>query len=199
MDNSLQILQDKQKQEQQQTVDDLLAQMNAPQPAPDYSSLLGRPQQVDPNVILGNPPPEAVARYYASQGQTQGNQPAPAPTPDLPQRIGQIPQVIQQKVQQAGGGVMNLIQKYFPQSEWGRAYQVMMAESKGNPQAVGDNYPINGEVRPSFGLFQIRTFPNRPPPQALVDPETNVRYAAELWKSQGWKPWTTAVRMGFAG
>jgi len=101
-----------------------------------------------------------------------------------------------QNVVSSNNSNMELIKKYFPQSQWNNAYRVMMGESGGNSQAVGDNYPIRGEVRPSYGLFQIRTFPNRPSPQQLINSEVNVAYAAKLWKSQGWRPWTVARNLG---
>lgn len=90
-----------------------------------------------------------------------------------------------------------LIQKYFPKKEWKRAYQVMMGESGGNPDAVGDTKPIRGVKAPSVGLFQIRTLPGRPSAEQLKDPEFNVKYAAQMQKEQGWKPWTAARKLGY--
>ena len=92
--------------------------------------------------------------------------------------------------------IMKLIQQNFPQNQWQNAYKVAQAESGLNPRAIGDNYPIAGEVRPSYGLFQIRTFPDRPAPEQLLDPETNVAYAAKLFKQQGWKPWSVSKKLG---
>ena len=89
-----------------------------------------------------------------------------------------------------------LIKKYFPKDQWENAYAVMMGESGGNAQAVGDNYPINGLHAPSYGLFQIRALPGRPDPKVLTDPEENVKYAAQLYKTQGWQPWTAAQKLG---
>ena len=91
---------------------------------------------------------------------------------------------------------VSLVAKYFPQDQVQNALKVIQGESGGNPQAVGDNYPIKGEIRPSYGLFQIRTFPNRPSPEQLMDPEQNVAYAAQLYKNQGWNPWTAARKLG---
>lgn len=89
----------------------------------------------------------------------------------------------------------SLIQKYFPQSEWQRAYNVMMGESSGRPNAVGDtNTPHS-----SYGLFQIRALPGRPSPQQLMDPEFNVRFAANMFNRQGWQPWTVARKLGYTG
>mgnify|MGYP001588058838 FL=1 len=92
-----------------------------------------------------------------------------------------------------------LIQKYFPRNEWERAYKVMMGESGGRSDAVGDTQPIKGVLAPSVGLFQIRTLPGRPSATQLKDPEFNVRYAAQMQKEQGWKPWTAARKLGYAG
>lgn len=94
---------------------------------------------------------------------------------------------------------ISLIHKYFPQSEWANAERVMMAESGGKFDAVGDNYPIRGQTIPSVGLFQIRTLPGRPSLDQLKDPELNVQYAAQMQKEQGWQPWTTARNMGLPG
>jgi hypothetical protein len=87
----------------------------------------------------------------------------------------------------------SLIQKYFPPSEWQRAYNVMMGESSGRPNAVGDtDTPYS-----SYGLFQIRALPGRPSPQQLMDPEFNVRYAAQLFSQEKWNPWTVARKLGY--
>jgi hypothetical protein len=84
-----------------------------------------------------------------------------------------------------------LIQKYFPKDQWENAYNVMMAESSGKPDAVGDtNTPI-----PSYGLFQIRGFSDRPNPSILLTPEENVKYAAQMYKRQGWQPWSAARKL----
>lgn len=101
------------------------------------------------------------------------------------------------RVRNQGTGNNNeFIKKYFPQEQWANAYRVMMGESSGNANAVGDNYPIRGQTIPSVGLFQIRTLPGRPSAEQLKDPEFNVRYAAQMWKTQGWKPWTAATKLG---
>ena len=94
---------------------------------------------------------------------------------------------------------ISLIKKYFPESEWSNAEKVMQAESGGKADNIGDNYPINGQTIPSVGLFQIRTLPGRPTAEQLKDPEFNVKYAADMWKSQGWEPWTTARKMRLPG
>lgn len=89
-----------------------------------------------------------------------------------------------------------LIKKYFPEDQWLNAQAVMMGESGGNPSAVGDNYPINGQTIPSYGLFQIRALEGRPDSSVLTNAEENVKYAAQLYKEQGWSPWTVARNLG---
>lgn len=92
-------------------------------------------------------------------------------------------------------GINPLIKKYFPKEQWATAQAVMLAESGGNASAVGDNYPINGQTIPSYGLFQIRALPGRP--GNMTDPEANVAYAAQLWKAQGWQPWSAYTNGNF--
>lgn len=94
------------------------------------------------------------------------------------------------------GNINPLIQKYFPQDQWENALRVIQGESGGNPQAIGDKYPIKGILAPSYGLFQIRALPGRPAPEQLLNPEFNVAYAANLFKEQGWRPWTAARKLG---
>lgn len=64
--------------------------------------------------------------------------------------------------------------------------QVCQAESHGNPAAIGDGHTAHVSV----GLFQIRTLPGRPSIEKLKDPQFNVGYAYDLWKSEGWNPWS---------
>lgn len=72
--------------------------------------------------------------------------------------------------------------------DWDKAiaYGVCMAESGGNPKAFGDG----NTAYPSIGLMQIRTLPGRPSKEQLEDPEFNVQYAYNMWKGQGWRPWS---------
>lgn len=70
------------------------------------------------------------------------------------------------------------------------AIRVMKAESGCNTNAVGDNYPIRGEIIPSIGLFQIRTLRGRPSSEALKDPATNIAWAYKLYQASRWQPWS---------
>lgn len=83
-----------------------------------------------------------------------------------------------------------LIDKHFPPEARETARAVMLAESGGRQDAVGDEYEINGLYAPSYGLFQIRALEGRPNPEVLLDPEENVKFAAQLYKQQGWQPWS---------
>ena len=66
------------------------------------------------------------------------------------------------------------------------AYAIMMAESRGNPNIINwrDKHRTCGG---SFGLFQLACF--RGSKETLLDPETNVKMAYEIWKREGWRPW----------
>ena len=118
--------------------------------------------------------------------------PQPSPGPALTPAIPSSPSPASQNM----AGIDPLIQKYFPQEQWQNAQRVMMGESGGRADAVGDKLPIRGVLAPSYGKFQIRALPGRPAPQQLLDPDFNVKYAAEMWKQQGWKPWSAAKKLG---
>ena len=80
-----------------------------------------------------------------------------------------------------------LVARYFPPELVNKALWVIMYESGGNPRAVGDG----GNA---IGLFQIHhggSIPGRPDAKKLLDPEYNIRYAAQaLGAARGnWAPW----------
>ncbi len=83
-------------------------------------------------------------------------------------------------------------QPLIDQYDWDKniAQAIMQAESSCNTNLVGDNYPIGGLLAPSCGLFQVRTLEGRPPCEELKKAEVNVAYAYQLYKSNGWQPWT---------
>jgi hypothetical protein len=74
------------------------------------------------------------------------------------------------------------------------AIAIAKAESALNPDAVGDRhlmYKKHGVYwGDSIGVFQIRTFPDRPSREELFDAWFNVNYAYELYIDYGWKPWS---------
>lgn len=79
------------------------------------------------------------------------------------------------------------------QYDWSvlEARNIMICESGGNSQAIGDK---NTSYQ-SYGLFQIRALPGRPPPDWLLNPDNNVKFAYELYKRSGYSfspHWTCA-------
>lgn len=89
----------------------------------------------------------------------------------------------------AGGDYADLINQY----SWNPqiAYAVMMAESRGNPQALNNN-PATADY--SVGLFQINLYGalanDRPSEEWLRIPENNIAYAYKMWQQSGWYPWS---------
>jgi len=74
---------------------------------------------------------------------------------------------------------------------FGEEYQiakaVMMAESRGNCEAVGDTHL----ARPSIGLFQISQIYHNYDTKTLMNPDENIRIAKEIRTRGGWERWTT--------
>jgi Lysozyme like domain len=99
---------------------------------------------------------------------------------------------------QTGIGTLNAVQiaQYAMNAGWTQpdlttAVAIALAESGGNPSAIGDQNlaPSNG---PSYGLWQINVGAN--PEFAgdnLTDPQTNANDAYQLYEASGFSPWTT--------
>jgi len=66
-----------------------------------------------------------------------------------------------------------------------------------DPNAVGDNYVINGLLAPSCGLLQIRTLVGRPTCEQLKDPTTNVEWGYKIFTSQGLSAWSKYTNGGY--
>lgn len=70
------------------------------------------------------------------------------------------------------------------------ALNVMYAESGGNPSIVNHNLKTGDH---SVGCMQINILnelaANRPSEEELKDPEINVRFAYNLWRTEKWRPW----------
>jgi hypothetical protein len=100
----------------------------------------------------------------------------------------------------------DLVAKYFRAEQVLNALNVINIESGGDTEAVGDRFPIRGILAPSIGLFQIRSLKGRDKAagfsnvadfiKALKGPEYNIKYAANLWNSSGWKPWSSGKKLG---
>jgi len=68
------------------------------------------------------------------------------------------------------------------------ALAVAMAESRMNPDAIGDKHLS----KPSYGLFQISRIYHKYPIETLLDPDENIRIAKEISsKGRGFENWTT--------
>lgn len=70
------------------------------------------------------------------------------------------------------------------------AAAIAMAESSGNPQAT--NHNTNGST--DYGLWQINSVHSGQfgtPGARWYDPQYNAQMAHTLWKSQGFRPWST--------
>lgn len=86
------------------------------------------------------------------------------------------------------GSCADEIKKY----DWNHtvAHNVMMAESKGNTNAVNNN-PRTGDY--SVGCFQVNLYGNlrntRPSEAWLKNAANNVAYAYQLYSASGWSPW----------
>ena len=82
----------------------------------------------------------------------------------------------------------------FTGSDIATAAAIALAESSGNPSAVGDTAlaPANG---PSYGLWQINIGSNANPQYAnlpLTDPQTNANVAFAMFAAAGgFGPWST--------
>ena len=78
-----------------------------------------------------------------------------------------------------------LIRKYFPPDTVSTAFQIMMAESSGNPFAENPSS--------ASGLFQVtaETWAGCSPYpwNDRFDPEKNIHVAAILYGGRGWQPW----------
>lgn len=71
--------------------------------------------------------------------------------------------------------------------EWKIARAVMLAESGGNPNTIGDRHL----AKPSVGLFQICQIWHPYTTEQLQDPEFNIKTAKAIRDSGGWERWTT--------
>lgn len=95
--------------------------------------------------------------------------------------------------------VHQLIDQEFPANARPMARKIMNCESGGKEKAVGDTtltfYVKDKNNRTiqygaSYGYFQIRHLPGRPTPSYLLEGENNVKYAANMYRNEGWRPWS---------
>jgi len=83
----------------------------------------------------------------------------------------------------------NLLTQYDWDAE--TAYEIMLCESKGNPEAHNFSHKTKDD---SWGLFQINLYgelaKTRPSPEWLKIPENNIDYAYKIYLENGWGQWT---------
>ena len=121
----------------------------------------------------------------------------PLPTPEpVVAPIQPVPHVpVASRAVYVDGQYDALLQVHFG-SSWGYAKKIMLCESGGRSDAHNGNASTGDD---SWGLFQINRFGKlaltRPAPSLLVDPEFNIRYAAGMWRAQGWKPWSCRLKI----
>lgn len=89
-----------------------------------------------------------------------------------------------------------LVKKYFPQDQWQNALRVMSGENGAGKAELVSRMNRNGTY--DYGLFMINTCHKERVGDLnkLLDAETNVKIAYEIWSEQGWKPWVAAQKLG---
>lgn len=92
---------------------------------------------------------------------------------------------VQEQVNKKNTNLCTLVYNYL---NWNQdlAYAVCMAESGGNPNAYNPEYHYWGDCNGSRGLFQVGCAHGW---GSSFNPETNVKYANQLWAQRGWQPW----------
>ena len=193
---------------------DLLKQQVAKRtPLEDYFDFL-KPKSMTPDEIMGQLDTANRSRIMANPQP----QMSPIAPPALDQFAPSTPQQDLRSFTSAAGNqyqipanpeydqmdVRRLLEQYFPLDQVENALKVIQSESGGEWWKIGDDYIIPGDISeqqgspiPSYGLFQIRGFPGRPDKETLMNPEENIKYAADLYKRRGWQPWqNTAGSLG---
>lgn len=105
-------------------------------------------------------------------------------------KVEEPPSVVQQvhHIKTPPSDLDPLLQKYFG-TEWNNAKRVAICESHLNPLAIHDS---KGSY--SIGIFQINIYgklaSSRPSKEWLLDAENNIKYAADMFHAQGWRPWS---------
>jgi len=154
-----------------------------------YLTDLSGESKPTPQLTLSNRLPS----ISATSTQAPLSTPTPTPTPTPEPTVSRAPDVTE-----GAWNWQDLVKKHFPPDQWANAMRIMSAENgAGNPNAIGQNSDRHRSK--DYGLFQINDYWQRDRFQdvnELLDPETNVRLAAEIWRDGGWGLWTTAKRLG---
>ncbi len=99
----------------------------------------------------------------------------------------EVPVVIKE-VSPAPKTVDELLTEYFPANQINNAKLVIKCESGGRPNAINKNR--NGST--DTGLFQLNSIHHYA--GDLTDPETNIKYASQLYQGHGWQPWYSSKK-----
>jgi len=75
-----------------------------------------------------------------------------------------------------------LVAKYFPVGVVDEALLILSCESHGDPTATNPSG--------ATGLFQIIPYEERGTHEELLNPETNVRVASEIFNDSQWNLWS---------
>lgn len=116
-------------------------------------------------------------------------EPLEAPVLAKMDKVEEIPTPAPKKPQSAPKTPTSTCEAEILKYDWDTriARAVMLAESGGNPNAVNNN-PRTRDY--SVGCFQVNLYgnlrKNRPSEAELKNPEINVRWSYNLWKSTGW-------------
>lgn len=145
-------------------------------------------QVFTPNVIRIQVADAAVVTAGADSGTTRGE--VIKTTHEEETRKESTPQP---------SNIEELIRKEFGKDAE-NALRIARCESHLNPKAHGDldlTYEKNGNTYgDSIGIFQVRTFENRPTREQLRSAEFNIKYAKKLFDAAGdFSPWYNCARM----
>jgi hypothetical protein len=94
----------------------------------------------------------------------------------------------------------DLVTKYFPKDQQQNALRIMSKENgAGDPNKV--SVPNKDKWRSQdYGLFQLNDhwqgYRVDGDVEQFKNPEKNVKIAYDIWSEQGWKPWSTAKKLG---
>jgi len=138
-------------------------------------------EQILPDLYLVEKALAKGTTVYSTQTELEVvDTPAVVETPQ--EAILEQPDTIEDKIRRVFG------------SEADNALKIAQCESQMNPDVIGDThltYVKDGATYgDSIGLFQIRTFVNRPDRELLKDADFNIGYAKKMFDAQGWHPWT---------
>lgn len=118
------------------------------------------------------------------------------PEPELPKVIVKTSPPAPKSTVSQPGNYDELFQRHFGAS-WLAAKRVATCESGLRADAHNFSHVTRDN---SVGLFQINLYGNlaasRPSAEWLKVAENNISYAANMYRSQGWRPWTCARKLG---